>query len=1330
MSSGAEHPHPIDRFERRLPAVPRSVPQLRGELAAWAAELGVAEDGLAAVKLAVSEAVTNAVMHAFIDRDVGTVAVSAEPGPDVLEVRVVDDGRGMGPRPDSPGLGMGVSMIGNLCATVDLGQGPGGTGTEVRMVFRAPGLAPSAGPADAAEHLHEILGALNRMGAADGFGGADIAALVELVVPRLADLCSVTLLEADGTARRLAARVARPDGSIDAVATDWVMAFPVDAQSSPSRQAAVTGQTQVTPIDRDWAYAVAPDAADAETLLDLGLTWWAAVPLRSGGRAVGSVAVAGRAGDPGPVVATLERIAEQAGGLVATARLVEDLRRTQARLERILGALSEAVTVTDALGRIVYANDAAARVLGAASAAELTATEPGTVAQRHFRTDAEGRPLDFDQLPHRQALRGRPVEPLLTRSFNRETGHTQWLRTTATLLEDGPLVVSVIQDLTAITEAELRQRLLAQAGDLLAAALGRPDAGEEVVRLAVPAIADGCGLDLVGPDGQLVIGAVHHVDATRAAALDRSRRRHPPGADAADAALTGGPSDVLVSGEIGLLNDITDELLQLGAHGDEHLEELRALGLRSVLTVPLTLHGQTLGLMTLANDVSGRGFSESDVALAVDLAHRAAIAVDNAKLQAAGARTQAKLQDSLRRLEALADAGFGGLIRGTGDRIIEANQTFLGMVGYASVAALPPWPRMTPPEWAGADARAVAQLEAVGTAEIFEKEYLRQDGGRVRVLLGATLVDPATFEWMAVVVDVTDRLGRDALEETGLDRVAVQAGAAGSGAPPDGAADIVGGLAAAVLIQRPGQGIVYANQAAAETMGMRSPQAVIVATPEQIAEGWDTFDEHGVRLTAERYPSRRILQGERSVPPLTVRTVNRRTGREYWRVIRARAVHAPDGTLAMAVSMTEDITETRRAVLTQRLLAEAGAVLSSSLDLASTLPRLVALAVPELADWCSVVMPDEHGVIRQVAVAHADPGKLRFAEEYDRRWAERVGDAGGAAAILRGGPATLLAELPDSFIDERIDDPEQRAVLRGLGMRSVIQVPLAPAGGKALGVLSLVNAESDRVFTDAELILAEELGRRAGLAVQNARLHAERSHIAATLQASLLPDALPEIDGFALASAYVPAGKENWVGGDFYDVFPVDGGFIAIVGDVAGHGAEAAALTAQARHTLRAIAESTGDPVRAVAHLNGLLVPRAEPALCTVCVVLFRVADDGAATASITCAGHPLPFLLSGGAARTVGEFGPLLGAWKDSAFTSATVDLAPDDVLVIYTDGVLELSAGRERFGEERLRATLAGAGGATAAVDAVQAALDAFGVGEPSDDTAVLAVQRRRVP
>ena len=206
-------------------------------------------------------------------------------------------------------------------------------------------------------------------------------------------------------------------------------------------------------------------------------------------------------------------------------------------------------------------------------------------------------------------------------------------------------------------------------------------------------------------------------------------------------------------------------------------------------------------------------------------------------------------------------------------------------------------------------------------------------------------------------------------------------------------------------------------------------------------------------------------------------------------------------------------------------------------------------------------------------------------------------------------------------------------------------VPMVSAG-HMIGVLSFVSAESGRAFTQADLELAEELGRRAGTAVENARLYAERSHIAATLQRGLLPDELPVIEGLRLASLYRPAGEENLVGGDFYDAFPTPSGWMLLVGDVTGRGAEAAALTGQARHTLRTAGALLGDPDAALEQLNRALAQRTELTPCTVALV--HITPD-LATASVRCAGHPQPLLVRDGEPRPVGHFGPMLGAWPDS---------------------------------------------------------------------------------
>ena len=444
-----------------------------------------------------------------------------------------------------------------------------------------------------------------------------------------------------------------------------------------------------------------------------------------------------------------------------------------------------------------------------------------------------------------------------------------------------------------------------------------------------------------------------------------------------------------------------------------------------------------------------------------------------------------------------------------------------------------------------------------------------------------------------------------------------------------------------------------------------------------------------------------------------MRAVSKRTGEERWRIVKATAVPGR----RLAVNVIEDVTDVKRAELAQRFLAEAGAVLSSSLDYEQTLARIAELTVPRLADWCSVSLPDGDR-LRTVAVAHADPAQVRFAWDYQKRYPTPLSAPAGAAQVLRDGASQLVNGITDEILAAAVPDPEQREAVSGLGMRAVLLVGML-AGGRAIGVISLVSAESRRSFTTADVQLAEELGRRAGTAVENARLYRERSHIAATLQRGLLPDELPTIPGQRLASLYRPAGAENLVGGDFYDAFETTTGWMLLVGDVTGRGADAAARTGQARHTLRTAGLLLGDPGDALEQLNLALTSMREVMPCTVAIVHVT-----GRTAHVLCAGHPQPLLIRDGAPQAVGHFGPMLGAWPDSTWREDTIELVDGDVLVLYTDGVTDTRGQPGRFGDARLFETLRGVTSAADAVSAIDRALTNFQFGEQADDTAILAV------
>ena len=409
-------------------------------------------------------------------------------------------------------------------------------------------------------------------------------------------------------------------------------------------------------------------------------------------------------------------------------------------------------------------------------------------------------------------------------------------------------------------------------------------------------------------------------------------------------------------------------------------------------------------------------------------------------------------------------------------------------------------------------------------------------------------------------------------------------------------------------------------------------------------------------------------------------------------------------------------------------LAEAGPLLAASLDYEATLGTLARLCVPALADWCSIDMLGEDGSIRQLALAHSDPEKVELARELRRRYPVDLQDPSGVANVVRTGRSELYPDITDEMLDQMVADPERRRIARELGLRSVMVVPLV-ARNRTLGTVTFIAAESDRRYGATDLALAEDLARRAALAVDNALLYRERDYVARTLQQSLLPPELPAIPGVEVAARYRPAGVGNEVGGDFYDVF--DTGDVCwglLVGDVRGKGADAAAVMGLARHTIRATAMYERRPSRILYALNEAIRSQAaEERFCTVVYVRLKEAEGGVRL-TISCGGHPLPIVLrADGAMESVARPGTLLGLLPDPNLSDQVVDLSPGDLIVMYTDGVTEERANGSFFGEARLGAIIADSVGLSAGEVAqrIEDGVLGFAEGAPRDDLAVLVLR-----
>jgi PAS domain S-box-containing protein len=390
--------------------------------------------------------------------------------------------------------------------------------------------------------------------------------------------------------------------------------------------------------------------------------------------------------------------------------------------------------------------------------------------------------------------------------------------------------------------------------------------------------------------------------------------------------------------------------------------------------------------------------------------------------------------------------------------------------------------------------------------------------------------------------------------------------------------------------------------------------------------------------------------------------------------------------------------EAERANARLEFLAEASEILSRSLDYRQTMAEVARLAVPGLADWCTIDMLED-GEITSVAVAHVEPEKMQLARDLRKRLPPNPDDPTGVPNVIRTGQPELWPEISPELIADAIEDPEIRQLVLDLHLRSLMIVPLT-SRGRAMGAITFVWSESGRTYGAADLALAQDLARRAAQAVENAMIYRERDYIARTLQQSLLPPDLPEIPGVELAARYLPAGEGNEVGGDFYDVFDTgDGAWGLAIGDVCGKGPDAAAVMGLAKYSLRAAAMRERRPSRILDIMNEAVMRQTtDGRFLTVAYARIRPAP-GSVRLTVSCGGHPLPAILrADGAMETAGRPGTLLGLFPDPELADDTVDLGPGDLMVVYTDGVTDTPGFAEGTGERRLTEVLAECAGLTA--------------------------------
>lgn len=363
-------------------------------------------------------------------------------------------------------------------------------------------------------------------------------------------------------------------------------------------------------------------------------------------------------------------------------------------------------------------------------------------------------------------------------------------------------------------------------------------------------------------------------------------------------------------------------------------------------------------------------------------------------------------------------------------------------------------------------------------------------------------------------------------------------------------------------------------------------------------------------------------------------------------------------------------------------LAEASVLLSSSLDHRAVLEAVAGLVVPRLADWCAIQLIED-GSLNTVALTHVDPEKVAWAQAVSARYPDDMDAATGAPNVIRTGRSELYPFIPPELIEAGAVDEEHLRLLQEFGLSSALVVPLVGRGG-VIGALTLIYAESGRRYDHDDVAFAEDVARRAALAVETAHAFREQSgrlatvtRVAEAAQHAILATLPPRLGSVALAARYISAAAEALVGGDLYEVVERPGAVRLLVGDVRGKGLEAVRLATVVLGEFRAAAADLDDMVEVATQIDRRL-RRYLGDEDFVTAVLAELTDDGELTL-VNC-GHPPALVASAGSVEEIPTL-PSLPLGLGATPHAVRGRMQAGDRLLLYTDGIIEARDANQQF-------------------------------------------------
>ncbi|KAB8177781.1 PP2C family protein-serine/threonine phosphatase [Microbispora catharanthi] len=508
---------------------------------------------------------------------------------------------------------------------------------------------------------------------------------------------------------------------------------------------------------------------------------------------------------------------------------------------------------------------------------------------------------------------------------------------------------------------------------------------------------------------------------------------------------------------------------------------------------------------------------------------------------------------------------------------------------------------------------------------------------------------------------------------------------------------------------------------------------LVAALLEGSGEGIVLCDADGVVTLANAAAARLVPGVEPCLPaPAPLDSVpsapEGRTVIHGGRAIRIRAKAVSGGRLAWYLT---DLSAARRT----EFLLEAGRRLSASLNPHRCARAATELGAEFLSDMAIVLLPP------------TSRRRMEWVRAVSGRYGPEEGALPAAAAAEVPGLTDALAGLRHGVAGQQDPGGAPDWLLpEGFGPAGHLLVLPLPGNGVPAGAIALARRAGRPPFDDDDQMMARDLATRAGAAISAASLFREQSTINAILTGDLLPPELPEIEGMRVAGRLRASQQAGAIGGDFYDVYlpdaAPDSGIVerpplVILGDVCGKGARAAVLAGQVRHSLRTLLLLESRPDRLLELLNRSLLASPSPnSFVTMILAALRTAPGDHVLVDLAVAGHPAPLVLRrDGTVEEVAVRGSILGALKKISLWPVTLDLAPGEVCLLYSDGITEAfggPSGREMFGEERLREALATCAGMP--VEALVERLEQLstewlgggpGGGGQQDDRALLAVR-----